>query len=63
MNTMYKAPADGGYPAGAADPPGSARNKKWYRWGVGAVVLGLLAGGGITWAAVSGEPSASQTCT
>ena len=54
MNTMYDAPADGGYPAGAADPPGSARNKKWYRWGVGAVVLGLLAGGGITWAAVSG---------
>jgi hypothetical protein len=54
MNTMYKAPADGGFPAGAADPPGSARNKKWYRWGVGAAVFGLLAGGGITWAAVSG---------
>ena len=28
--------------------------KKWYRWGVGAAVFGLLAGGGITWAAVSG---------
>ena len=32
----------------------SARSKKWYRWGVGAAVFGLLAGGGITWAAVSG---------
>ena len=29
--------------------------KKWYRWGVGAAVFGLLAGGGITWAAVSGS--------
>lgn len=32
----------------------SAPRKKWYRWGVGAAVFGLLAGGGITWAAVSG---------
>jgi hypothetical protein len=31
-----------------------APRKKWYRWGVGAAVFGLLAGGGITWAAVSG---------
>jgi hypothetical protein len=54
MNTMYSAPADGGHPAGAADPPRSAGRKNWYRWGVGAAVFGLLAGGGITWAAVSG---------
>ena len=54
MNTMYSAPADGGHPAGAADPSRSARKKRWYRWGVGAAVFGLLAGGGITWAAVSG---------
>jgi hypothetical protein len=64
MNTMYDAPADGGYPASAADPPGSAHKKNWYRWGVGAAVFGVLAGGGITWAAVSGggapPPSASS---
>jgi hypothetical protein len=54
MNTMYVAPADGGFPAGAPGPSGSDSRKKWYRWGVGAAVLGLLAGGGITWAAVSG---------
>jgi len=54
MNTMYNAPADGGYPAGAADPSRSARKKRWYRWGVGAAVFGFLAGGGITLAAVSG---------
>ena len=36
-------------PSAAPDP-----RKKWYRWGVGAAVFGLLAGGGITWAAVSG---------
>ena len=51
---MYDAPADGGFPASAPGPSGSAPRKKWYRWGVGAAVLGLLAGGGITWAAVSG---------
>jgi hypothetical protein len=54
MNTMYKAPADGGFPASAPGPSRPARSNKWYRWGVGAVVFGLLAGGGITWAAVSG---------
>ena len=54
MNTMYDAPADGGFPASAPGPSGSAPKKKWYRWGVGAAVFGLLAGGGITWAAVSG---------
>jgi hypothetical protein len=54
MNTMYDAPADGGFPASAPGPSRSARSKKWYRWGVGAAVFGLLAGGGITWAAVSG---------
>ena len=54
MNTMYDAPADGGFPASAPGPYGSAPRKKWYRWGVGAAVFGLLAGGGITWAAVSG---------
>jgi hypothetical protein len=61
MNTMYDAPADGGFPASAPGPSGSAPRKKWYRWGVGAAVLGLLAGGGITWAVVSGGgvPAAS----
>jgi hypothetical protein len=53
MNTMYDAPADGGFPASAPGPSRPARSKKWYRWGVGAAVFGLLAGGGITWAAVS----------
>ena len=61
MNTMYDAPADGGFPASAPGPSRPARSKKWYRWGVGAAVFGLLAGGGITWAAVSGggAPAAS----
>ena len=54
MNTMYDAPADGGFPASAPGPSRPARSNKWYRWGVGAAVFGLLAGGGITWAAVSG---------
>jgi hypothetical protein len=54
MNTRYDAPADGGFPASAPGPSGSAPKKKWYRWGVGAAVFGLLAGGGITLAAVSG---------
>ena len=64
MNTMYKAPADGGFPASAPGPSRPARSKKWYRWGVGAVVFGLLAGGGITWAAVSaggGTPASSAS--
>ena len=54
MNTMIDAPADGGFPASAPGPSRPGRRKKWYRWGVGAAVFGLLAGGGITWAAVSG---------
>ena len=54
MNTMHDAPADGGFPASAPGPSRPARSKKWFRWGVGAAVFGLLAGGGITWAAVSG---------
>ena len=54
MNTMHEALADGGFPAGAPEPSRSTRRKRWYRWGVGAAVFGLLAGGGITWAAVSG---------
>jgi hypothetical protein len=54
MNTMHDAPADGGFPASAPGPSRPARSKKWYRWGVGAAVFGLLAGGGITWAVVSG---------
>jgi hypothetical protein len=60
MNTMYDAPADGGFPASAPGPSGSAPRKKWYRWGVGAAVFGLLAGGGITWAALSGGAPASS---
>ncbi len=60
MNTMHDAPADGGYPAGAAGPPGSAHKNRWHRWGVGAAMLGLLAGGGITWAAVSGGGTAAS---
>src|SRR5207247_4015374 len=61
MNTMYEAPADGGFPAGAPDPSRSGRKTKWYRWGVGAAVFGLLAGGGITWAAVSGGGAPAQS--
>ena len=63
MNTMYDAPADGGFPASAPGPSRPARSKKWYRWGVGAAVFGLLAGGGITWAAVSsgGAPASSAS--
>jgi hypothetical protein len=38
----------------AAPSAAPDRRKRWYRWGVGAAVLGLLAGGGITLAAVSG---------
>jgi hypothetical protein len=60
MNTMYDAPADGGFPASAPGPSGSGPKKKWYRWGVGAAVFGLLAGGGITLAAVSGGGPASS---
>ena len=63
MNTMYDAPADGGFPASASGPSRPARSKKWYRWGVGAVVFGLLAGGGITWAVVSGGGAPASSAT
>ena len=63
MNTMYDAPADGGFPASAPGPSRPARSKKWYRWGVGAAVFGLLAGGGITWAAVSGGGAAASSAS
>jgi hypothetical protein len=63
MNTMYDAPADGGIPASAPGPSRPARSKKWYRWGVGAAVFGLLAGGGITWAAVSGGGTAASSAS
>jgi hypothetical protein len=60
---MYDAPADGGFPASAPGPSGSAPRKKWYRWGVGAAVFGLLAGGGITLAAVSGGGAAASSAS
>jgi hypothetical protein len=63
MNTMYDAPADGGIPASAPGPSRPAPSKKWYRWGVGAAVFGLLAGGGITWAAVSGGGTAASSAS
>jgi hypothetical protein len=63
MNTMYDAPADGGFPASAPGPSGPAPRKKWYRWGVGAAVFGLLAGGGITWAAVSGGGASAASAS
>ena len=50
MKSMHDASFSSTRPPSA--PPDS--RKKWYRWGVGAAVFGLLAGGGITWAAVSG---------
>ena len=63
MNTIYDAPADGGFPASAPGPYRPDRSKKWYRWGVGAVVFGLLAGGSITWAAVSGGGAPASSAT
>ena len=47
----------------ATPSAGATPRKKWYRWGVGAAVFGLLAGGGITWAAVSsgGTPASSAS--
>src|SRR5215472_10729165 len=60
MNTMSDAPADGGYPAGAPDPHSARfRTKRWHRWGIGAALVGFLAGGGITLAAVSGGGTAA----
>jgi hypothetical protein len=54
MNTMSDAPAGGWYPAGAPDPSRRSGRRRWYRWGTGAALVGFLAGGGITLAAVSG---------
>ena len=54
MNTMYGAPADGGYPAGASDPHSTRfRKTRWFRWGAGITLAGFLAGGGIALAVVS----------
>src|SRR5207248_9865380 len=61
MNTMYDALADGGSPASAPGPSGSAPRKKWYRWGVDAAVFGLPAGGGNTGPAVSGGGAAASS--
>ncbi len=70
MNNMYNAPAGGYDPAGASDPaaPGAAgpgRGTRWFRWGAGAALAGLLAGGGITLALVSGtgSPASSANAT
>jgi len=57
MNNTYGTPA-GSYPAGSPGPSGSARRKRWYRWGTGAALFGFLVGGGITLAAVSGSGGA-----
>jgi hypothetical protein len=56
MNNTFGTPAggDASYPAAIPDPSGSARRRRWRRWGVGAAVAGFLLGGGITLAAVSG---------
>jgi len=63
MNTTYDVlpGSDGGYPAGESDPSAGSRTKRWHRWGAGAALAGLLLGGGITLAAVSGggSPAAS----
>ena len=60
MNTTFHAPADGGDPTGAPDPHSARfRTTRWYRWGTCAALAGLLAGGGITLAAVSGSGTAA----
>ena len=61
MDNMYGTPAgsEDRYPAAAPDPTRSTRRKKWHRWGAGAALLGFLAGGGITLAAVSGGGNAA----
>ncbi len=66
MTNMYNAPAGSYGPAGGADPPapgaaGPGRGKRWYRWGAGAALAGLLAGGGITLALVSGSGSPASS--
>ncbi len=54
MNTMYGTPA-GDYGSPPADTSSTRfRKKSWFRWGAGAALVGLLAGGGITLAVVSG---------
>ena len=60
MNTMYGTPA-GGYGSPPADPSSTrSRQKRLCRWGAGALV-GLLAGGGITLAVVSGSGTAAAS--
>jgi hypothetical protein len=60
MNNTFGTPAGGEiYPAATPDPSGSARRKRWYRWGVGAAVACFLLGGGITLAATSGGGTAA----
>ena len=62
MNNTFGTPAGGEiYPAATPDPSGSARRKRWYRWGVGAAVAGFLLGGGITLAATSGGGTAAAS--
>jgi hypothetical protein len=62
MNNTFGTPAGGEiYPAATPDPSGSARRKRWYRWGVGATVVGFLLGGGITLAATSGGGTAAAS--
>jgi hypothetical protein len=60
MNTMHGTPA-AGYGSPPADPSSTRSRKKWFRWGAGAALAGLLAGGGITLAAVSGGGTAAAS--
>ena len=62
MNNTFGTPAGGeSHPAATPAPSGSARRKRWHRWGAGAAVAGFLLGGGITLAAVSGGGSATAS--